>query len=119
MSDPLVCVARVDGPFALALVMSKLGGAGIWSTADIFHTATNYSHASIALGGARIQVLPRDAAAAAALLADGPPMVSSGVRGWRAVLVVLIALCATGGAGPFAVYLQRVPEAVAKIQQSA
>jgi hypothetical protein len=80
----LICVARVDGPFAIALVQAKLGGAGIWSSVDMFHMATNHSHYAVAFGGAKIEVLEYDAEEAAALLEDGPPLVCSVLRGWCA-----------------------------------
>jgi len=118
MPDRLITVARVEGPFAVALVMAKLGGAGIWGTVDIFHTATNYSHAAIAFGGARVMVLEQDAQDAAAVLADGPAIVSSGLRGWRAWVAVFFLLQCGAGPAPFAVYLQPVPKAVRAEQRA-
>lgn len=118
MAQPLICVARVDGPFALALVVAKLRGAGIWSHVDIFHMATNYSHYAVALGGAKVMVLEQDAQEAAALLEDGPPMVSSGLSGWRAVVAVLLFFQCGACPSPFAVYLQRDPESP-QVEQSA
>lgn len=107
MPEKLITVARVEGPFAVALVMAKLGGAGIWATVDIFHMATNHSHAAIAFGGARVMVLERDAPEAADVLAAGPPMVSTGLRGWRVLVAVFFMLQCGAGPGPFAVYLQK------------
>ena len=103
----LICVARVDGPFAIALVQAKLGGAGIWSSVDMFHMATNHSHYAVAFGGAKIEVLERDAEEAAALLEDGPPLVCSGLRGWRALLAIFFFFQCSACPSPFAVYLQR------------
>ncbi|MEQ6204258.1 hypothetical protein ABMC88_14555 [Sulfitobacter sp. HNIBRBA2951] len=107
MPDKLTTIARVEGPFAVALVMAKLGGAGIWAMVDIFHMATNHSHAAIAFGGARVMVLERDAFDAAHVLADGPPIVSTGLRGWRVLVAVFFLLQCGAGPAPFAVYLQR------------
>ena len=114
----LICVARVDGPFAVALVVAKLRGAGIWSHVDIFHTATNYCHYAVALGGAKVMVLEQDVQAAADLLEDGPPITSSGLHGWRAVVAVLLFFQCGAGPSPFAVYLQREPVR-AKVVQTA
>lgn len=104
----LICVARVDGPFALALVQAKLGGAGIWSSVDMFHMATNHSHSAIAFGGAKIEVLEKDAQEAADVLADGPALFSTGLRGWRMLLMIFVLLQTAAGPSPFAFYLQRV-----------
>lgn len=104
----LICVARVDGPSALAFVLARLRGADIWAVADTFHTATTLSYHAIALGGTQVWVLEKDAEAAAALLADGPPLASSRLRGWRAFWVVFFLFQAFVPPSPFAVYLQPV-----------
>ena len=103
----LICVARVDGPFALALVQAKLGGAGLWSSVDMFHMANNHSHCAIAFGGAKVEVLEIDAQEAVDLLADGPALVSTDLRGWRMLLMVFVLFQTATGPSPFAVYLQR------------
>lgn len=69
--------------------------------------ATNYSHYAIAFGGAKVDVLEKDAEEAAALLADGPAIASSGVRGWRMLVVIFFFFQAGACPSPFAVYLQR------------
>ncbi len=114
----LICVARVDGPFASALVQAKLGGAGIWSSVDMFHMATNHSHCAIAFGGAKVEVLEKDAQEAADLLADGPALVSTGLRGWRMLLMIFVLFQTAAGPSPFAVYLQR-PQRHAQVKPSS
>jgi hypothetical protein len=114
----LICVARVDGPFALALVQSKLGGAGIWSSVDIFHMANNHSHCAIAFGGAKVEVLEADAEEAVDVLADGPALTSSGLRGWRMLLMIFVLFQTAAGPSPFAVYLQR-PVLAPRSEQTA
>ena len=69
--------------------------------------ATNHSHYAVAFGGAKVEVLAHDAEAAADLLADGPPLTSSGVRGWRMLVVIFFFYQVGAGPSPFAVYLQR------------
>ena len=109
----LISVAKVDGSCALALVLAKLRGADIWATADIFHATGTLSHYAIALGGARVWVLEKDAKEAFEVLDNGPPLASSGLRGWRAVLFVFILFQTGAGPSPFAVYLQKPRPAAA------